>query len=423
MDLKVIRLLKDSEFCKLIAAQLLSDSAAWLDYTAIGVLLVYFWHEGSSAMASFTIIIALAYCIGSPIAGVIVDRFSPKLIMLISNTLRTLLLLGYTVASSKLAIFILLFSKTLVTAFYDPATQVRIRYTIANNYLIQANALSSMVSQFIRIFGPLIGGALLAVMSPKIIFLICSILFLISSLVLFFLKEEKYDLLNKDEKQPLYFKNFLKELTDSMNYIANSYLLKTGIIAYSMIILVIFLCESFYIMLFNYINLSVSASGVIYCLGGIGGIIGSFFISQLKENIQPLIIISIGACLAGLCITSIGCIALFKIKFEWIYFIVIFIFLGIANSALIIPFATLIQVGSPKLMIGRISSIMNGVQTIFQMIGPVLGFLLVKFIYIANTFVLSGYLCLAIGIIAFCFTKSSKINIDYIDLLNLNKPV
>jgi len=335
MKIQAFSVLKDSQIRVLIGAQVLSDSGAWLDFTALGILLVYNWGVGATSMAAYFILIGFSYFMGSLFSGALVDSFETKKIMLIGNLLRALAVISYIFVHAQTQLFLIVFIKNFLGAFYDPATQAKIRYIVPEDQLIDANSISNMVSQLIRIFGPLLSGGLLVFFSIDQVFIFCALCFVCSSVVLFFLKKE-----GKQRSARFGGAAFAKDFIQGLSYIFSRRELISAIIMFAAIIFSIFLSEGFYIILFHQLGLEKSSSGIIYCLGGVGGVAGALILSQYLRDISPLILVACGSILAGVIISLLGCIALHKIAFSWTTFSFLFIILGVANAMLVIPFFT-----------------------------------------------------------------------------------
>ncbi len=73
-----MRLPKNKNMRRILAAQLPADFADWLDYVAIISLLTYTWHVDPVYFAWFIVCLTLPYVFIGPFAGTLVDRMDIK---------------------------------------------------------------------------------------------------------------------------------------------------------------------------------------------------------------------------------------------------------------------------------------------------------------------------------------------------------
>jgi MFS family permease len=124
---------------------------------------------GSAIHIGFTILaFSLPGIIFSPVAGVVVDRFPKKYVLVVSNLSRVVLAAGYVVVLATLqgtwellAIYVLTFLTATLAQFFSPAEAATIPLLVGEDRLYQANSLFSLtmiVSQAVGllILGPLV---------------------------------------------------------------------------------------------------------------------------------------------------------------------------------------------------------------------------------------------------------------------------
>ena len=102
------------------------------------------------------------------IGGVSVDRYDRRMMMLLSDAIRAIVMLAFAilVATNQiqlLHVYILAIIFGIVSAFFYPAMSALIPNLVANEELISANSLSSLTQQGSQIIGPAIAGVLIAV--------------------------------------------------------------------------------------------------------------------------------------------------------------------------------------------------------------------------------------------------------------------
>ncbi|NEO98575.1 MAG: MFS transporter [Symploca sp. SIO2E9] len=127
------------------------------------------------------------------IGGVLSDRFSPLLIMLVSNALRALLVILLTAIVSfrvtqlwHLYLFAIGFG--ILDGFFIPAAKSIIPSLVKKEQLIASNTLSQGTSQLILMMGPALGGVLIATGGIETAFVIDAATFIFTTVTLLLIK-------------------------------------------------------------------------------------------------------------------------------------------------------------------------------------------------------------------------------------------
>ncbi len=390
--------MQNNEFRKLITAQFFSDLAAWIDTTVVGVLLVYFWHLGVNFLADYTITLVSAFFIGSLASIFFVDRIQPKWIMMNSNILRTLIVIGFIFSNSVPTLFILVFFKYFFTAFYDPAAQKLIKYTVKENDLLTANSICSTMTYGMKIFAPFAGASLLIFYNPHQIFTLCALIFSISSLILIFIKKLPLGNSTDNNYSDFFALNIKLHFRNVIHYFFKCKSLYLTTLFMSIIVFSIFICESYYILLLHHLGFSDSKSGVLLAFVGVGGVIGAISVKKYFSKCSVFYLMSIAVILTGISILITGILAFEFLKDLHVIIIpILFFVVGFANAMLFIPYITNIQKATEHHLIGGITSISSAILTLFMVVGPLLGSYLIQAYGLGKLFILDGIFCISLG--------------------------
>ena len=90
--------LRHRPFRVLFLGQVISNLGDWLNLLALSSLLLYRWNLGAGAWGAVLIALTLPSAILGPAAGVLVDRWPRKPVMILSDLARALVVLGLVVA-------------------------------------------------------------------------------------------------------------------------------------------------------------------------------------------------------------------------------------------------------------------------------------------------------------------------------------
>src|SRR5512133_2265705 len=132
--------------------------------TSLALLIVINKLTGSTAaLAVMMIVIAVPQLVFGLISGVFVDRWDRKRIMVISDVLRGLLVLGFLLVRRPEDIwvfYVLGFLQAVVGTFFSPARTAMIPTLVERDALLAANALSQTTQVITSVIGSALAGVL-----------------------------------------------------------------------------------------------------------------------------------------------------------------------------------------------------------------------------------------------------------------------
>ncbi len=140
--------------------------------------------------------------------GVFSDHFSPRLVMFVSNALRGLLIVLFTIiVALKITqlwhLYLFAASFGILDGFFIPASKSIIPSLVPKEQLVASNTLSQGTSQLILLIGPALGGLLIAASGIETAFAIDGVTFVITTITLLLMKERtpKATVLNGESNQ------------------------------------------------------------------------------------------------------------------------------------------------------------------------------------------------------------------------------
>jgi MFS family permease len=357
-------------FILLWLAQIFTQSSVSIISVLIGILS----HEGilsnSTKNSAFGIGIiinlsSLPAFIAAPIAGVLADWFPKKRIMFVSNMIRLVLLLPFIIFigwENRVFSYILIFLLSMVLQFFMPAEGGLIPRVVRKSYLLLANSLFSLTVYSTLAIGVFFSGILLNIFGIRETLIICSILFVVSSILLL---NVKIDDENDEGKSFKYFfdfcTNLIKDVKKGLLYASKNKLLRFAlvhlfllqIIALTLVTLVFRIGSEIY-------GVSPRDAGFIVFAPLIAGLIISVILLNVagrQRNRIKLIWI-------GTLVTSIGFIfmdiiiyfdgALRVVLLDKIIASISLMAIGLGIPFLLIPAQTLIYENTEKNFLGRI---------------------------------------------------------------------
>ena len=408
----MIAVLRQRDFSILWLAGLISMIGDWV--LRIGLPLYVFNLTGSTLATGAMLVAGIApgLLFGS-IAGVFVDRWDRRRIMIVSNVLQTFVLLPLLVVHSVdqvWIIYIVLFIGSTISQFFTPAQSALLPLLVDENYLPTANSLSALNGNIARLLGPVLAGLIVGLSGLVGITLIDALSFVIAAAMILFLH---YRIARpQSPTMGVYAVTLIRgvgrEWSEGMRLV-----LDTPPLAILFAIMIpIQLAEGFLgTLLVPFVSTVMHGTdldfGVLMAAQAAVGIIGSVYIARIAGKILP-------QRLLGICLIIIGCcdLALFYYPL-WIRGIVpglIFIgIVGIPEVGVFTTHTTLIQTLTTDAYRGRVLGALGALSSLLMLVGAVVAGVLGEHVNLILLLTVDGLCYIAAGIVALALLSRAVI--------------
>lgn len=266
-------------FLVIWCGQLVSLIGSGLTSFALGVWL--YQHTGSSTLFSlFYLFISLPFTLASPIAGVFVDRWDRRLVMIWSDCGAALctVAIALLLLNEHLNIWLIYFATALTSifsAFQVPAYVAATTQLVPIQFLDRANGLIQVANAASSLIAPILAGYLLGIIKLSGIIIFDFVTFFLSILTLSLVAIPRLKALPEEDIQK---SSFRQEALDGWAYIAS----RPGLLG----LLLYMMCNNFIIgivlILLTPLVLSFASAatlGAITSMGGVGMLLGGVLFS------------------------------------------------------------------------------------------------------------------------------------------------
>lgn len=354
------------DFRKLWAAQFVSVFGDFLALFAVISLITFRWH-GTPAQITYVLVAYMVpFALISPVAGVFVDRWHVKPVMIASDLIRGLIILGMLWVKDVPQLCVVFVALSIVSTFFQPAQSITIRTVIPTEKLLAANAMMSQAFYVVRLLSPVLSGALIAWLGEKLCFYLDSFSFFFSAAMVWTITISRQPApANKS------LKGFFQDLTSGNRFIFTHHQL-AFVITSMMAAMFVMSCLSplFSIYVRDILLLTGKKGtlmyGVISSMVGVGMILGTMFITKFAKTHSKKAIV-----VGGLFICGMGVALLGFFKFVTAAVATTF-FMGFGIAFVIVAAQTLMQTETPRELLGRVSSSFMSVFSIAQILGLLL---------------------------------------------------
>ena len=390
------------DFRTLWMAQFVSVFGDFLAIFGVISLITFRWHGTAAQVTYLLISYMLPLAIVSPIAGVFVDRWPVKRVMISSDLIRgtlVLLLPWVTDLRELCAVFIGL---SMVSSFFAPAQSVALRTLVAREKLLSANALMSQAFYTVRLLSPVVAGALVAWLTEKACFYLDAFSFFFSAAMI-------STLLIRREPAPgsTTVKGFLDQLVSG-----NRFIFKHPSLAFVITSMVsamfVMSCISplFSIYVRDILHSGVFLYGIVSSAVGVGLIVGTTVVKRFSRGRSNKTVV-----LSGLAIAAVG-VALLGIFGAISAAVATTFTMGFGISFVVVAAQTLIQQETPPDMLGRVSSSYMSVFSLAQTLGLLLSGHLAVWFGIRVVFLMSAAMLALIAIAGLIQHKPAAVSAE-----------
>ncbi len=322
------------------------------------VLRIYQTTASNTAVSLLILTIGLPAIIFGGLSGTLVDRWDKRNVLVVTNLIRMVLLLGFFASSETLPwVYLLVLFIAITTQFFVPAEAPTIPRIVPKEFLLTANSLFTFTFYTSMITGFVLSGVALRFFGPHNVFLFLAALlglaaYFVSQITPENKKEETFrfdraevglvyqeflsglDFIKKDEE----VSRAIFLLTASQALIASLASLTPG---------------------FAQNNLMINVEDASFTVLGpaaVGMVLGALLVGQFGRGVSRKRLINLGIVLAGILLLALSTIVRFK---NLPLAIAILFLLGGANALVDVPANTTLQSNAPDAFRGRVYGVLT----------------------------------------------------------------
>lgn len=303
----MVATLKHKNFALLWVGGLISMTGNWM---LMAALPFHVYSLTGSALATSGILMAMVapgIFFGS-IAGIFVDRWDRKKIMVITSALQAITILGLLLVRSVewlWVIYLTVFLESTLKNFFGPAEGALLPNLVGEEHLVPANSLNALNDNLARIIGPSIGGMLLGTLGFQSVIWADVASYLIAMVLIILIRAENTAPVRdvsseRDSKIHNPWRQMWAEWLSGLRYIQHRRAL-TGLFIIMGIALFGDAILSAILVVFVQQDLGFNAIefGWLMTARGLGGLLGGLFVGQFGRKFTLTQLISGGLLVSG----------------------------------------------------------------------------------------------------------------------------
>lgn len=418
--------LKNKDFSIFVYSQTVSQFGDKLDYIAlIGIVGLYPEARSPFLLSMLAIFMGAPVIVFGPIAGVLVDRWHKKKVMVVCDALRMLcaflIPIVYLTTHNIYPAFFVVFFMFLFTLFFNSARSAIIPNLVTKKYILRANSVINFVGRAATFLGMLAGGLIVdwqywhkvaGVAGWTVAFILDGITFGVSALMLYVMKVKLPD--PQKHEKPLEARGFVILLRSGLSRVwrelkrAVKDIFKEKNLGFAMatILLMIIVGSVVYVLVIPTVQKDLDwgtqGVGLMAAVGAIGLLAGAYLVGLYGHRVElkKLIIVCF--------LVLSGALVIFPFVQNRILFGVLVFLGGLAISPVFIGQDSLIHQYADEFVRGRMFSIRDWIFNGLFVVGALLIGSLATFTKKDTLFVIFGILVAVLAVLGWVIFTRGK---------------
>jgi DHA3 family macrolide efflux protein-like MFS transporter len=354
-----ITLLRGRHTRTLFTAHFASTAGDWLAFMALFSLSAFEWRSDVHEVSLLAIAYMLPIALLSPVAGVWVDRWNLRRVLVASDLLRAGITLGMAYCSHFWTMCLLLLVHQTVSTFFNPAQQSAISRLVPPGHFLTANALNSQAGHLTKILGPAIAGILVSALGPRGCFYFDAATFALSGLLLATLPP-----LPSLRGTTTPARSFRREFGDGVQFVIRAPRLNAALLLLTLCLSALgALIALLPVFARDQLGAGPRTMGLLLSGLGAGAAVGAFFVAHAGRLWDKMWSIGGGTCIAGAASLLLSRMTHASLA------VLSTTLLGIGVAIFLVPAYALFQEETPQEMLGRVTSLALAVLSVAQVIG------------------------------------------------------
>lgn len=338
--------MRNGNFLLLWASQFVSQVGDRLAMVAFPWL-VYNTTDSAFSTGVVLALYTLPYVLFGTFAGVVIDRFNKRTVMVLADVLRALLvaLVPVTAAQWLPSVYVLSFLMASASVFFDPCKLALLPDIVPPRRLLRANSLLSTGETLTEVVGYALAGFLVAYVSATTAFRLDAVTFLVSAGALALMRYRRPVRAAAGQTA----RSLRRELREGLSYIRHHRGLRANTL---MVMFAIAGVGASYPLTFLFavqvLEGGTTAFGLLEAAIGLGIFAGSLTVAAFAVRLHKGLAMTVGLAVAGAGLVSVA--ATDAVWQAMIPFVVV----GIADAAALIAIDTYVQEIVPEELRGRV---------------------------------------------------------------------
>ncbi len=357
--LPYIAIIQNRRYFPLWLGQLVSSLGDTLNYIAL-VIYVYQLTGSGFDLSKLSIFQIIPILLISPLAGVVIDRFRRKTVLIAADVVRALLILGLAIAPNVTAIYALAVLVAIATTFFRPTVQAVIPAMIREEELLAANSVAWSTEQLVQIVGSAVAGGLILWIGPKAAFVFNAGTFLFSAAMIATMDVPFVPIPDSEKRG---WRLYLDEMRAGLDYALHDVFVSRLVVVQMLASLAVGGTSALLVVLSQqHLQLPPAGFSTLLLAIGSGALLGPFLLGLFTQNYKDMRLLFVPYLIRGIGDILIALVA----SFPFTLFL-LFVY-GLNTSTGMVVYNSIMQVSTPDWVKGRVFTLMDMAWSIMEIV-------------------------------------------------------
>jgi MFS family permease len=372
--------------------QLVSNFGDTLNYIALVVLV--FKLSGSGLAVSVTVVFEIVpLLLLAPVAGVVIDRFPRKAILVVSDLTRAVLVLLLAVVGATWQVYVIAALLTAASVFFNPTLQAVIPTLVDHEALLAANSVSWSTSQLVQIVASAVAGGMIAAIGTQSAFVINALSFVFSATMIWRLPIPPHaGELDRESRRG--FAAWIQDAKAGLSFSRHDPFVSRLLPVQALASLAVGATGALLVVLSER-HLGLPPQGFAWLLLaiGVGALLGPIVLSSFTRNYRNMRLLFVPYVIRG-----VGDILIALVTPLPVALLILFVY-GLNTSTGMVVYNSLMQSQVPEGVRGRVYTLMDLTWSLMSLVSLAIGGLLVDSVGVEVVYYMGGTLLAITGVL------------------------
>lgn len=386
--LPYLPIIRNRRYFPLWLAQLVSSLGDTLNYIAL-VIYVYQLTGSGFDLSKLSLFQIIPILLIAPLAGVIIDRFRRKNVLIAADIARAILMLGLATTSNVTAIYAIAVLVAIATTFFRPTVQAVIPAIVEEDELLAANSVAWSTEQVVQIIGSAVAGGLIVLVGPQAAFVFNAGTFLFSALMISTMDVPAVPIPESEKKG---WRLYVDEMRAGLAYARRDVFVSRLIVVQMIASLAVGGTSALLVVLSEqHLQLPPAGFSTLLLAIGIGALLGPFFLGLFTQNYKDMRLLFVPYLIRGVGDVLIAWV----VSYPFALFL-LFVY-GLNTSTGMVIYNSIMQSSVPDRVKGRVFTLMDMAWSVMQIVSIGVAGVLADVIGIRSVYYLGDFLLIVAG--------------------------
>lgn len=395
-------LLQNRSYVALWIGQMIAQAGDPFRQMALQVF-VYELTGSAVALGALATIQAIPALIVGPIAGVLVDRWDRRRIMLVSQAVRALLVLVLVLQPSLPTVYLVGVGAASIGLFYLPARNALLPMIVRRDQLLTANSYSMTTGTLMMLVAPALASLVIGLWGTPIAFGINAASFALAALAVIPIRVPPAE--DAARTAAARESAWWADLREGLGFVRRTPFIRGLLLVFGIQMLGFSAMPVLQIIFVDKVlGLPPSALGYLMSFFAVGMLAGGVLVASLGDRIPHTRLITLSA-------IGYGAMFILLANATWLPFtFLVLALMGVCEATMAVAVPTLLQRVVPDELRGRVFSVQNVVLTAVNILGMGIAGMAAEAFRVETVVMVGGAISLCGGLLGFWVLRESHVN-------------